>query len=503
MRINRGRRRVWAGCLGLLLALPAAVQAQYNYTANSGTITITGYTGPGGAVTIPSTINGLPVTSIGDYAFSTPFSSNTNLTSITIPNSVTSVGNFAFQSCISLINVTIGNSVTSIGVDAFQYCTNLTSVTIPSSVTSIGPYAFAFCTSLTAIAVDSQNLSYSSVDGVLFDKNQTTLIACPGGKAGDYTIPSSVTSIQDFEGFLWCFSLTSVTIPNGVTDIGYDPFYDCSSLTNVNIGTGVTNMNIRGAFQSCPSLTTITVDPQNSMLSSANGVLFDKAQTTLLRFPQDKIGGYTIPDTVTNIRDFAFSDCNSLTNITIPGSVMSMGWQVFSSCTALKSITIGNGVNSIGVGAFEFCTSLTSIIIPNTVTSIASETFKSCTNLTAVYFQGNAPSIGPSVFYDANNTTVYYLLGATGWGSTFGERPTALWKLQVQTSDASFGVRSNQFGFNVSWASGLVIVVEACTNLSNPIWSPVKTNTLTDGSFYFSDPQWVNYPVRFYRLHSP
>src|SRR5258706_451654 len=186
----------------LLLTLPAVVQAQFNYTTNNGAITITGYTGPGDAVVIPDTINGLPVNRIGDYAFS----ANTNLTSITIPNSVTSIGNqafyyctnlttvtipnsvtnigvSAFESCISLTNVTIPASVTSIGGQAFNSCTSLTNVMIPASVTSIGAYAFEECASLTAITVDAANVSYSSADGVLFNKNRTTLIQCPGGKA--------------------------------------------------------------------------------------------------------------------------------------------------------------------------------------------------------------------------------------------------------------------------------------------------------------------------------
>jgi hypothetical protein len=98
------------------------------------------------------------------------------------------------------------------------------------------------------------------------------------------------------------------------------------------------------------------------------------------------------------------------------------------------------------------------------------------------------------------NATAYYLPGTTGWGPTFGGLPTALWTPQVQTSDASFGVRTNQFGFTVNSAGGMVIVVEACTNLANPTWYPLATNTLTSGSFYFSDPQWANYPTRFYRL---
>jgi hypothetical protein len=107
------------------------------------------------------------------------------------------------------------------------------------------------------------------------------------------------------------------------------------------------------------------------------------------------------------------------------------------------------------------------------------------------------------VFDGDNNVTVYYLPGTTGWGMWFGGLPAVLWNPQAQTRDASFGVRTNQFGFNITGSSNLVIVVEACTDLANPVWQPFQTNTLTGGSAYFSDPQWTNYPARFYRLRSP
>jgi len=120
-----------------------------------------------------------------------------------------------------------------------------------------------------------------------------------------------------------------------------------------------------------------------------------------------------------------------------------------------------------------------------------------------VYCQGNAPILGWSVFSGDNNATVYYLPGTTGWTSTCGGRPTVLWNPHVQSSGASFGVRTNRFGFTITGPTNLVIVVEARTNLANHTWSPVGTNILTGGSSYFSDPQWTNYPARFYRLRSP
>ncbi len=192
------------------------------------------------------------VTSIGSYAFwdcssltsvtisnsvtiieGAAFSSCSSLTSITIPNSVTSIGEWAFSNCIGLTSVTIPNSVTSIGRYAFEYCRSLTSVTIPNSVTSIGDWAFYECYSLTSITVDSKNPNYCDIDGVLFNKNKTTLIQYPADKsATSYTIPNSVTSIGH-GAFSLCYSLTSITIPNSVISIGYAAFYYCSSLTYI------------------------------------------------------------------------------------------------------------------------------------------------------------------------------------------------------------------------------------------------------------------------------
>jgi hypothetical protein len=187
----------------------------------------------------------------------------------------------------------------------------------------------------------------------------------------------------------------------------------------------------------------------------------------------------TIPNSVTRIEDYTFWG-SGLTSVTIPDSVTIIWYDAFYNCTSLTNATIGNGVTNIGDSVFY-----------------------NCTSLTGVYFQGNAPSVGPYVFNGDNNATIYYLPGTTGWGPTFAGRPTALWQPAIQVNDTSFGVRTNQFGFTITWASGMDVVVEACTNLANPIWSPVGTNTLTGGSSYFSDPDWTNYPARFYRLRSP
>jgi hypothetical protein len=173
----------------------------------------------------------------------------------------------------------------------------------------------------------------------------------------------------------------------------------------------------------------------------------------------------------------------------------------------IPSALNGLPVTSIGDRAFYLCTNLTSLTIPDCVTSIADYAFSYCTSLTALQFGGNAPSLGsPYVFTGDTNATIYYLPGTEGWGSTFGGRPTALWFLPnplILTSGPGFGVQSNAFGFIISWSTNLPVVVEACTNLANHSWSPVHTNALTGGWSYFSDPQWADYPGRFYRVRWP
>jgi hypothetical protein len=149
-------------------------------------------------------------------------------------------------------------------------------------------------------------------------------------------------------------------------------------------------------------------------------------------------------------------------------------------------------------------------MIGNGVTSIGDYAFNSCESLTGVYFRGNAPSADSTAFSGDNSATAYYLTGTTGWENftLLTGLPTVFWNPQAQTSDDSFGVRTNRFGFNITGSSNLVIVVEACSNLANPVWTPIGTNTLnnfigTNGTSYFSDPDWTNYPGRFYRLRSP
>ncbi len=256
------------------------------------------------------------------------------------------------------------------------------------------------------------------------------------------TIPNSVTSIGS-GAFEFCTNLASVTIPDSVTSIGDEAFYDCSDLTNVTIPCIVTNLGVEA---------------------------------------------------------FAYT---SLTCVTIPGSVSNFGGGAFFSCPSLTSVTILAGVTSIGGYAFCSCPSLTCVTTPGSVTNIGDYAFYYCTNLISDYFTGNPPTFGTNVFSHDTNATVYYLPRATGWSSNFDGLPAVLWNPLIQASGASFGLQSNDFGFNVTGTTNISIVVEVCTNLASPVWFPLRTVMLTNGLFYFSEPLQTSSSGRFYGLGFP
>jgi hypothetical protein len=432
----------------LLFGLATSVQAQFTYTTDNGTITITGYNGPGGAVTIPNMIDDLPVTDIATNAFEL-----SALASVTIPDSVTNIGDYAFYNCLELTNVTFGDSVTSIGAWAFS-----------GTHYEPGP----------AMAI-------------------VIVTGCP---------------------------LTSITIPNSVTSIGANAFYACWPLTNVTIGVGLATIG-DNAFADCSSLTAFKVASGNPAYSSVAGVLFNQSQTTLLEYPCGLGGSYAIPASVTTIESNAFYN-SDVANVTIPDSVLSIGDYAFYDC-GLTNVSLGDSLTNIGACAFSGSEQepellpglygpvvivrgcpLTRITIPSSVTSIGGSAFSGCQSLTNIDFLGNAPDADSTVFSE-DPLSAYYLPGTTGWAefTTNTGVPTALWTLPYPLIlNGSSGAQANQFGFTISWATNVPVVVEASTDLFTRVWTPIATNTLTGGTSYFSDPDWTNYPNRFYRLRS-
>lgn len=355
------------------------------------------------------------ITTIEDGTFNNCFA----LTSIAIPNGVTSVGKQAFYFCDNLTNITIPNSVTSIGEEAFARCDSLSNINISANVASIGNNAFGSCGNLNSINVATENTNYCSDDGILFNKDKTTLIQYPAGKTDvKYEIPSGVLTINEnaFDGS----NFSELSIPNSVLSI---------------------NNDILGILGQCKNLAAINVDNENPNYSAVDGVLFNKDKTSLILYPVAKENAtYNIPSSVNTIEKDAFANCNSLNAVNIPDSVTSIGNQAFIMCENLNSVTIPNSVTSIGGGAFFNCTGLHTINIPTGVTSIESGVFQGAgltsvtipagvTNIKDVAFSGceqlktvvipdSVTEIGYKAFVNCDSLTdVYYGGSETQWNA--------------------------------------------------------------------------------------
>ena len=315
------------------------------------------------------------VTSIGNYAFY----NCTGLTSpvynahvfaymppsysgaYTIPDGIEIIAGGAFEYCSGLTSVTIPNSVTSIGQKAFYGCRGLKTIIIPASVQTIGMAAFSSCVNLTVIQVSAINPYYSTVDGVLYNKNKTILHQFPAGKnVTSFTIPNTVTEISGY-AFEYCTGLTSVTIPNSVTSIGEEAFYACTGLTSVTIPNSVTSIG-NYAFYYCTGLT--------SPVYNAHLFAF---------MPFSYSGEYTIPDGIEIISGSAFYSCSNLTSVTIPNSVTSIGNYAFQYCYGLTSITC-KAVNppALGDDIFYYVDTTIPLYVPDQSVSfyLAAEQWK-------------------------------------------------------------------------------------------------------------------------------
>ena len=396
-------------------------------------VTTIGYQAFYGCSGLTSVIIGNSVTSIGIYAFdgctgltsivvengNTEYDSRNNCNALIetatnaliygcrntiIPNSVATIGDYAFSDCTGLTSITIPNSVTTIGDYAFQNCTDLTSVAIGNSVTTIGSSAFSLCNNLVEVTINSNTIasktytSSSKISNIFGTQVTTYIIGDSVTSIGEYafnacygltsvTIGNSVATIGKY-AFSRCTGLTSITIPNSVTGIGQSAFDACYGLTSVTIGNSVTSIG-EEAFYVCRGLTSIIVDNGNQYYDSRNNcnAIIETSTNTLILGCQNTI----IPNSVTTIGYQAFRGHSGLTSVVIPNSVTSIDNNAFMLCTGLTSVTIGNSVTTIGHGVFESCESL------GTITSLAT----------------TAPTIQSSTFmYIKTRGTLYYPSGS-------------------------------------------------------------------------------------------
>jgi hypothetical protein len=365
--------------------------ADFLYTTNNGSITITGYDGSGGPVAIPGVIDGFPVRQIA--------------------------------------------------ANAFAGSGTITTIQIPPSVAAIGDGAFASCPTLTSITVDAGNPNYATLDSVLYNKAQTALIQFPGGRGPAFTVPSSVSTIAE-RAFKGAEKLLRLTIPSDVTSIGQEALANCTSLTNVALGNGVTSIQF-ATFSNCTSLKTIA-----------------------------------LPGSITNVGNYAFTFCG-LINVEIPRGVISIGNVAFANCADLARVTISDTVSNIGVYAFS-----------------------SCTALRGAYFEGNRPQIGTDAFINADQVTLYYPVNAAGWTSTVAGKPAMIWNPSIITNDVNFGVQNGQFSFTITGTAGVTVVVEKSYDLNSSIWMPMETNVLNGAAITFRS-AFSAITNEFYRVQAP
>jgi BspA type Leucine rich repeat region (6 copies)/Bacterial Ig-like domain len=413
--------------------MPTIDNLIYTLVSSNNTAIVAGYETSLSSITIPNKVTSNNTEYLVTSINSSAFKNNTTLSTITIGDNITSIGNEAFNGCTSLTNITFGTSITTIGSEVFKDCA-LSSVTIPNTITTIGSGAFNKCTKMTSVTFSS-TAKITTIDADTFDGCSTL---------SSITIPSSVTSIGN-NAFRSCLALTSLVIPNTVTSIGTSLFENCRTITTITIGNSVTSIpnymckncwalttftfgsaiNSIGieAFNTCSSLTNITLP--NTIITIGSGtfttcsslisVTIGNSVTSIsdsMFKDCSKLLTITIGSSVVTIYDNAFNGCSSLTNITLPSSVTSIGKASFLNCATLTSITIPTSITSLGEASFSGCSSLTSLKIPNSVTSIGNGAFDSCSKLSYVVIGSGLNTLGMGVFANIGSTlTSVYFLG--------------------------------------------------------------------------------------------
>jgi len=398
-----------------------------------------------GSFTIPAT-----VTNIGTRAFY-----GSHLTNVIVPNGVLTISDYGFSAC-AIRSIELPDSLLSIGPFAFDPG-NLTNVVIGNGLTNIADYGFGDCYYLNRVCfrgnapVAGPNVFYLGIftgrnPAVYYSPSTTGWGATYGGLP---TVPWDPVSQCTFSNWNSSFIV-----------IGY-------------IGSN-NKLNVPGSVAGLP------------VIAIGDSAFYQNATIT----------NVSLPASVTKIGGSSFANCTALRGINLAG-ITNIGGSAFAGCANLTDISFNPGLVSLGIAGFGGCSSLRSIVVPAGVTLLY-QTFSGCTNLTSIYFTGNAPST-VSPFVNDTNLTVYYLPGKSGWSSTFGGRPAMLWNPMAGNAT----MQANQFSFTITGSSNITIVIEACSTLLNPVWTPVGTSTLTGGSTVFSDLGATNFSARYYRFRSP
>lgn len=389
------------------------------------------------------------VTHIGEYAFTNCYLAKT----LSLPDSLKQIGSYAFNFCHGIKEITVPEGVITIGDGAFYRIGELEKLSLPQSLEKVG----------AELAIECDVLSYNEKDGVKYlgnSENPYLILAAADSGITEHTVPDSTKFIAE-KAFSNCESLTKIVIGDGVTDIGAEAFYNCSSLSEVILGKNLKNISYYAfafckslteislpdsvafidngsfygaglteicipknvsflgneAFDGCVSLGNITIDEDNPYyVGDDRGVVFNKDKTRLLFAAKAISGSYTVPDTVREIADSAFSDCVNLTDVIIPDTTTFMGEFAFFGCKGLKSIQLG-GVLSIAKQAFQSCSALTEITLPDGLLNLRFHAFYYCSSLSAVVIPQSLRYIEAMVFDNCPLWHVLYKGNAEKWES--------------------------------------------------------------------------------------
>ena len=334
-------------CTVTAAPLPAfsAADSEFEYTVAAGQATVEAYTGTDTAPVIPDTLDGYPVTGIGNEAFS----NDETLTGVTLPSGVTAIGDYAFEGCTALRAITLPDSLRSLGGFVFAGCSSLQQLTIPAAVTSIGIGLLDSCPSLTTITVSEENTKYNSngnCNAIIETTKKKLLAGCQ-----TTVIPDGIKIIEMY-AFRGCTGLTAIAVPDSVDSLGQYAFCGCSSLKSVQLPAALTNIPFR-CFYGCESLTDII-----------------------------------LPDALTSIENYAFYGCAGLKQLSLPSGVTAIGYSAFRGCTGLTELVLPDGLTAVSNYAFRDCTALTALTLPNSVTTVSANAFYGCSSLSRVNYLG-------------------------------------------------------------------------------------------------------------------
>ena len=507
---------------GYIAYYAESVNSKFVFTYAYGTVTLTGYNGTDEHLVLPAVYTSLSGDITAGYAIGDSVFREGNMLSVIIPDSVISIGEDAFYSCINLTNVDLGSNITAIENYAFRNCNKLKSVIVPDSVTHLGSGVFSGCNSLESITVpfvgaeadktDSDTYQYpfgyifgtslfaeavevrqsyygsstsSTTSTTYYIPSSLRSVTVTGGNilCGAFyncstltsvTIGGNVAGIGD-QAFYYCRRLTVITIPDSVTSIGDSAFYYCDGLMSVTIGNGVTSIG-SDVFSDCSVLESIVVQEGNETYHSDENCLIETASRTLLVGCKNSV----IPSdgSVASIGGSAFRGCSGLTSVTIPDSVTSIGDDAFYGCSSLTSITIPDGVTSIGGSAFRGCSDLTSVTIMSGVTEIGEYAFSFCTGLTSVTIPDSVTGIGLGIFSDCSSLksiTVPFVGAEAGKTSSDTYQYPFGYIFGTSTSTGGMKVTQSYYGYNTS----------STTSETYYIPASLRNVTVTGGNILF------------------